>query len=67
MNDANHQHSGGPDKPLREVTHKIKQWRNFNKLSLQQLGDEAKLTPSLISQIELGRSALASASSEFWL
>src|SRR5262245_55983323 len=66
MNDGIREPTGNDSaqKPPRPVTHKIKEWRAFRKMTCQQLGEAAKLTASLISQIELGKSAYSQNSLE---
>jgi transcriptional regulator with XRE-family HTH domain len=44
-------------KPRRDVTHKIREWRQYRCLTMEQLSKRAGLTASFISQLELGRSS----------
>ncbi|RWP05081.1 helix-turn-helix transcriptional regulator [Mesorhizobium sp.] len=43
-------------RPLHVVTHHIRAWRNHRKMTMEMLGEACHLTPSMISQLELGRS-----------
>lgn len=56
--------STGGRREKREVTHKIKQWRKYRGLTLDELAAKCGLTGSLISQIELGRSRYSQKSLE---
>jgi addiction module HigA family antidote len=42
-------------KPFLVVTHHIRAWREHRKLTMDVLANSAGLTPSMISQLELGR------------
>lgn len=53
-----------PKRKKRDITHKIKQWRRYRGLTLDELGTKCGLTGSLISQIELGRSRYSQKSLE---
>lgn len=42
---------------LRAVTHFIRQWRKHHRMTVEQVANAAGLTASMISQLEIGRSA----------
>jgi transcriptional regulator with XRE-family HTH domain len=48
----------------RPVTHYIKEWRKYRGHSLDSLGKEASVSPSMISQLERGKTSYTQATLE---
>lgn len=51
-----------PLKPTHVVTHYIAAWRKHRRMTVQQVGEAAGLTSSMITQLEKGRSRYSQAS-----